>query len=136
MKTMNQVLAAAAVAAVLGISSTVRAQALAVGDDGIASSPKVRAQMNERKAVTAVPSAAKTVVVVTETGAKPAPVAIAASPKVAQMLAEREATKKVVVGNTNIASTTGAAKDGIAASPRVRTQMNERGETFEIAPVK
>lgn len=74
--------------------------------------------------------------VVTETATKPVPVAIAASPRVAQMLADREAMKKAAVGNTNIASTTAAAEDGIAASPRVRTQMNERGEMFEIAPVK
>ena len=123
MKTMNRVLAAAAVAAVLGISSTVRAQALAVGDDGIAASPKVRAQMNER--------AVKTSGVV-DKDLRVAPLSTAASPKV---VAQREALAKTAT-TTAVASTTTPAKDGIAASPRVRTQMNERGETFEIAPVK
>ena len=137
MKTMNRVLIAAAVAAVLGIGSTVRAQAYsAVGDDGIAASPKVRAQLNER-AVAALPAPSRTVAAVPEKTTKPAaPAFIAASPKVAQMFAEREAWKKTSAPSANFVSTTAPANDGIVASPKVRQQLNERGQKFEIAPVK
>ena len=132
MKSVNRVLAAAAVATLLGIGSSVRAQV--TGDDGIAASPKVRAQMNERRAREAVVVApAKATVASTKAEVKPARThAIVASPKVAAALAEREASG----AEMNIASTTAAANDGIVASPKVRAQLNERGERVEIAPVK
>jgi len=136
MKKMNRVLLAATVAAVLGIGNAALAQSQVVGDDGIAASPKVRAQLNERRASEAVVAPAKAAVVVSERTTKPAPVSIAASPKVAQAIAEREASQKASIASANVASTTSRADDGIAASPKVRQQMNERGQVVEIAPVK
>jgi hypothetical protein len=119
MKTLNRVLIAAAVAAVLGVSSSVRAQSQMVGNDGIAASPKLRAQMNERARVSAV----------VDKDLRVAPLSTAASPKV---VAEREALTKAA--GAGVASK--KASDGIAASPRLRLQMNERPQAVEIAPVK
>jgi hypothetical protein len=117
MKKMIRVVVAAAVAAVLGISST-----MAMADDGIAASPKVRAQMNDR---------AKTSGAV-DKDLRTAGLSTAASPKV---VAEREALTKAGAG-VAIASTTVSAKDGIAASPKVRQQLNDRAGAIEIAPIK
>ena len=134
MKKMNRVLAVAAFAAVLGVGSSISAQALAVGEDGLVASPKVRAQINERRANSAIP-APKVVVAVSNESAKPwAVVSVAASPKLAQLLAEREASK--TASTADIGSTTVAVNDGIAASPKLREQLNERRQQVEIAPVK
>jgi hypothetical protein len=122
MKTLNRVLIAAAVAAVLGVSSSVRAQSQMVGNDGIAASPKLRAQMNERARVSGVVDKDLRVV----------PLSTAASPKV---VVEREALTKAA-GAAGVASKKATASDGIAASPRLRQQMNERPQAVEIAPVK
>jgi len=122
MKKVNRVLAAAAVAAVLGISSSVRAQNQLVGDDGIAASPRLRAQMNERAKATGV----------VDKDFRVAPLATGASPRV---VAQREALTKAA-GTAAVATTKANATDGIAASPRVRLQMNDRPTAVEIAPVK
>jgi hypothetical protein len=121
MKTLNRVLIAAAVAAVLGVSSSVRAQSQMVGNDAIAASPKLRAQMNERAKISGV----------VDKDIRVAPLSTAASPKV---VAEREALTKPA--GAAVAPTKAKATDGIAASPRLRQQMNERPEAVEIAPVK
>src|SRR5438046_827672 len=98
MKKMNGVLAAAAIAAVVSITSVARAQYVALGDDGIAASPKLRAQLNDRKAITPVAARAGESVVAKEKTAGPAaPVVIVASPRVAQMDAERAAREKAPV---------------------------------------
>jgi hypothetical protein len=115
MKTMNRVLAAAAVAAVLGLTSSVMA------------SPKVEMQMKERNAK---PVATPMVTVVVK---KAAPADLAAPPKVAMMYAQRT---QIRVPGVEESSTTAPAYAAIAASPKAYQQMVERERVFEIAPVK
>lgn len=79
---------AAAVAAVLGVGGSALAQSQLAGGDGIAASPKVRAQLNDRRATTAVVAPVKTPVVA-EKKASSANTNIAASPKVKSQLNER-----------------------------------------------
>ena len=121
MKTMNRVLAAAAVAAVLGLASSVMA------DDVTAASPKVRMQLNERSAR---PVATPMVTVMVK---KAAPADLAASPKVAMMHAERTQMR---VPGVEEPSTTTPAYAGISAPPKAYQQMVGRERSFEIAPVK
>ena len=121
MKTMNRVLAVAAMTAVLGLSASAMGS-----DDGIAASPKLRMQLNERKAKRV---ATPTVTVVTK---KAAPANLASSPKVEKMFAERTQIKTLGVEP----STAAPANGWIAASPKVRQQLTERGQVFEIAPLK
>lgn len=141
MKTMNQFLFAATLAAAIGLASTASAQFKPTGDDGITASPKVRQQLNERKAAGTV---------ITRV-AQPAPATvasfgyravgddgIAASPKVRQMLNERKAAAGATTGS-ELASVgyraTGA--DGITASPKLRQQLDERSNSQVIvAPLK
>jgi len=128
----------ATVTAIAAMSMTqAMAQYRAVGDDGIAASPKVRQMLNEWARSTAKPQAAEAVA---STGYRAAANdGIAASPKVRQMLNAQERNAAVVPPSTAVASVgyqaTGA--DGITASPKVRAELNERGSRpFEVAPVK
>jgi len=110
-----------------GAGASANAEFRTYPDDGIAASPKVRAQLNERKRrYVATPM----VVVVTK---RRAPANLAASPKQKQRLAEQS---EVWVLGVTTPSTTAPVNDGIAASPKVRSQMNGHAERFEIAPVK
>src|SRR5436309_2112594 len=119
MKRMNQILMAAAVAAVLGASSAAQGQSQLVGDDGIAASPKVRKQMNERRPAEVVFVPAYVTPNMTVYQTIPAPgVAVTASPGVARQMADREVLEPSVI----TAPVRGSADDGIAASPKVRKE--------------
>ena len=98
-------------------------------DDGIAASPKVRAMLDDRcksrcASGTSMTSA-QTVTRQTD---------VAASPKVQQMRAER--TASATVHNTETAGYQPTGRDGITASPKVRSQLDDRRQTVEIAPLK
>ena len=112
MKTTNRILLAAAMAAGLALTTPAMAQNNTSGD-GIAASPKARQMLKERSQLNL------------------ASTDLAASPKTSQMLAEQN--------KCCVAPTTGAvasANDGIAASPKLREQLNERSLEFQIAPLK
>ena len=131
MKTNKLILLAAVVTAAFTLNPPARAQFKPETDDGIAASPKVRQQLNERNAHK---TAANHLVVASRPAR--AESAIAASPKMSQMLAERGTAmnRNAVVADTP--STTAPVKDGIAASPKLRQQLDERGARFQIAPIK
>jgi pyruvate/2-oxoglutarate dehydrogenase complex dihydrolipoamide acyltransferase (E2) component len=140
MKTLNQILFTVAVAGTISLATNASAQYRAVGDDGIAASPKVRQQLNERKAaraasVTSANNAAPTVASAGYRATRDD--GITASPKVRQMLAEQ----KVAVTGTPSAEVASAGyratgPDGITASPKLRQQLDQRNTTIMVAPVK
>ena len=86
MKNTHRFLISAVAAVLLASAGQIRAQSQAVGDDGIAASPKVRQMLNERKARTtatvATPQATTQAIPQDN---------VAASPKVQQMRKERSA---------------------------------------------
>jgi len=130
MKTNKLILLAAVATAAFTLKTPARAQFKPETNDGIAASPKVRQNLDERNAHQT--AASHLVVATRPAGAESA---VAASPKVAQMLAEH----KVVPGSTTIedsVSMTARSGDGITASPKVRQQLDERGAQIQIAPVK
>ena len=126
------------VAAVAALFVTqARAQYQAVGNDGIAASPKMREMLNDRACSTANPQAAPSVTAVTYLGVSGD--GIAASPKVRQMLDEQDRNAVVIPPSAAVASAgyRATADDGIAASPKLRQQLNERSSPeFQVAPVK
>jgi hypothetical protein len=142
MKTMNKILFVAALGITVGLANHASAQYQAVGDDGIAASPRVRQQLNERKAArpataTIAKPASPTVASVGYGASRDD--GIAASPKVRQMLNERKAVVSASSAVSEVASAgyraTGA--DGITASPKLRQQLNERtSPQIIIAPLK
>jgi hypothetical protein len=98
-------------------------------DDNIAASPKVRAMIDERKAACcAAPSHVSTTQTITRQ------TDVTASPKLQQMRAGQAATLVVQASETAGYRTIGS--DGIAASPKVRSVLDERKQTVEIAPLK
>jgi hypothetical protein len=131
MKKMNRILIAAAAAFALGSFSQAVAQSQMSGPNGLAASPKVRQVLSERPVqdLVAASKPARYNGTLAQAGN------LAASPKV-QSLA-RENAKSGVAGHAAVvvASTAGNA-DGIAASPKLREQMNERLMQFQIAPLK
>ena len=82
MKNLNLMVMVAAVAAMFTLTTSAKAQA--VGDDGIAASPKLRQFLNERKTVASTPSTSVAVGY-----SEPGPDGIVASPKLRQQLNER-----------------------------------------------
>ena len=137
MKSQSQLVIVTLTAVAALFMNQANAQYRAVGDDGIAASPKVRQMLNERTPATANPQAAPIVVAAGVRAA--AHDGIAASPKVRQMLEEQNRNAAVPTLSTAIASTGYRATggDGITASPKLRQQLNERGtEAFQVAPVK
>jgi len=136
MKNLSKITLVAAFAAMFSVASQASAQYQAVGDDGIAASPRLRQMLNERKTAASTPSYAVASVGYQAVGDD----GIAASPKLRQMLDERRAVASAPsTGSTAVVSTgyqaTGA--DGITASPKLRQQLNERGaQTIMIAPLK
>ncbi|SRR6266446_1056570 len=129
MKIANRFLLAAAAIALFASAGQSRAQYQAVGDDGIAASPKVRVMLNERKARGMAPQQ----VTIHQTAPQ---TTIAASPKVQQMKDEQKrlAATPRVAPETAGYRVTGA--DGITASPKVRAMLEERKQAVEIAPLK
>ncbi len=137
MKNQNK-LAIATIAAVVAISITpARAQYRAVGDDGIAASPKLRQQLNERARSTGNPQTASSVAPASYRAV--ATDGIAASPKLRAMLDEQNRNAAVTPAPAAVASVgyRAVGADGIAASPKLRAQLDERGtQQVQIAPVK
>src|SRR6266446_4602202 len=122
MKTLNRILLAAATAASFALVS----QALA--DDSIAASPKARQMMNDRNAAAIAATAVTTGASyeVSTPGAN-----ATASPKGHQMFADQAKSTLASSGDTLV-----SRADGIAASPNVRAQLNDRPVVFEVAPLK
>ena len=128
MKNANRLLIAAVALALFASAGQIKAQSQAVGDDGIAASPKVRQLLNERKASDAAPQQV-TINLITSQAT------IAGSPKVQQMRTQR-APATVLQAGPETASYKATGTDGITASPKVRAMLDERKQTFEIAPLK
>jgi len=142
MKNLNQILFAAFIATTLSLASQANAQYKINEDDGIAASPRLRQQLNERKAsATAAAMTSKNHATTTVASAGYRVTendGIAASPKTRQLLDDQARRATAVQSSTAVASAgfkaTGA--DGITASPRLRQQLSERPATIMIAPVK
>src|SRR5437879_1690232 len=113
MKNTHCFLIAAAALALFASAGQSRAQYQAVGDDGIAASPKVRAMLNERKARSMSPQE------VTIHQAAPQ-TTIAASPKVQQMKDEQKRLTATTPAAQETAGYRATGADGITASPKVR----------------
>jgi len=131
MKNMNRILLAAVVTVALGSLSQVAAQSQMSGPNGLAASPKVRQALGERP-VPPVLSAPKALPVSSIRAYAPA---LAASPRVQQMLRDN-AKSAVAAGSEVVVASNLGNSDGIAASPKLREQLNERPMRFQIAPLK
>jgi len=129
MKNLSNILSVAVLAAMFSLANRVNAQYQAVGEDGIAASPKLRQMLNERKSGSTTTS--QSVASVSSTSED----GIVLSPRARQMLNESR-----VVASTSSTATASAGyqpiENGIAASPKLRQQLNERGAHFMVAPVK
>ena len=123
MKNLNRILFAAATAASLTLASS------ALADDGIFASPKVRQALNDRSLH---PTAAYASTAVAGACCENK---IVASPKVVQT---QPLEPKCCASSPkdSLASTTEKPNDGIFASPKVRAQLNESQQQFQIAPIK
>jgi hypothetical protein len=137
MKSQNALVIVTVTAIATLFAAQARAQYRAVGDDGIAASPKLRLVLNERARANTL-SQADTFV--TPVGYRVvAHRDIAASPKVREMLNEQKRNAAVIPSSTAVADVgyraTGA--DGIAASPKLREQIEGHcSQEFQVAPVK
>ena len=133
MKNFNKIMLVAALAASFSVVDNVRAQYQPVGDDGIAASPKLREQINERTRAANTPStAAASTVYQANDG-------ITASPKLRQMLDERKTVASTPSSAVASAGYRPAGADGITASPKLRQQLDERNRewpTYMVAPLK
>lgn len=136
MKNSNRLLALAGASLLLAWPGQSMAQSQAVGDDGIAASPKVRQMLNERKARSAATGTRSSAQVAgyKATGDD----GITASPKLRQMLDERKAAAAAsATGSTaQVAGYKATGDDGIAASPKLRQMLDERRHVVEVAPLK
>lgn len=136
MKNLNRILALAAFAAVLGLTNNASAQYRGVGDDGIAASPKYRQFLNEsgKRMVKGTPSTSATVA---SAGYRATGVdGITASPKLRQFINDSrgvQSTPGTVVAKVGYRAT---GDDGITASPKLRQQLDERSQTYMVAPLK
>ena len=132
MKNTNRFFIAAAAVALFASAGQIQAQYQAVGDDGIAASPKVRQVLNERKARASAPVGAPEVTI---NQAAPQD-NIAASPKVQQLRKEQMARVATPGPAVEAAGYRATGADGITASPKVRAVLDERRQAVEIAPLK
>src|SRR6266581_4729443 len=112
MKNANRFLIAAAALALFASAGQIQAQSQAVGDDGIAASPKVRQMLNERKASAAASQQVTINLIVPQT-------TFAASPKVQQMRKEQNTLAPTPGPALQITGYKATGSDGIAASPKV-----------------
>src|SRR5436309_2398213 len=99
MKNKGRLVVLAGAILLLASAGQSKAQYQAVGDDGIAASPKVRQMLNERKARLAASSTAAQATsyqAVQSDG-------IAASPKFRQMLEERKVAKTATTSSSQVA---------------------------------
>jgi hypothetical protein len=130
MKTMNRILLAAAVTVILGSMSQAMAQSQMSSPNGLAASPKVRQFLSERPAqLTVAPSALSV-------SAQSRHVSTLAGSPRAQQMARDNAKSEVAGGAQVVVASNQRTDDGIAASPKLREQMNERSMQFQIAPLK
>ena len=134
MKNTKLVLITAAAVALLASTNQGKAQYNAVGDDGIAASPKLRQFMNERgkPMVKDVRSTQVVSVGYRATGVD----GITASPKLRQQIdASRGvwSTPGAVVAKVGYRAT---GDDGITASPKLRQFLDARNGAYQIAPLK
>jgi hypothetical protein len=129
MKNLSKIMFVAALAASFSLVNQASAQYRAVGDDGIAASPKVREMLDQRKAAANTPAAPT--VVVTQTTHK----SITASPRATELL-----ERNTVVSTPAVVSTSGGyqptGSDGITASPKARQMIDEQHKQFMVAPLK
>ena len=132
MKNTNRFLIVAAAAILLASAGQSRAQYQAVGDDGIAASPKVRQMLEERKDRSAC---CVTPAEVTTYQATPQD-NVVASPKVQQMRREESVRATTYSPAMQTAGYKATGADGITASPKVRGMLDERKQVVEIAPLK
>jgi hypothetical protein len=93
-------------------------------NDRTAASPKVRAMLDERCASKCTPASQTASTISPNT-------AIAASPKQHQMRSD-----SAPVVSTQTAGSPTTVSDGIAASPKVRAQLDERRQSVVVAPLK
>lgn len=132
----------AAVMLFSGLAIQSNAQYRAIGEDGIAASPKIRQFLNERKMAPKAVQAQTQTVSKRDAGYKAIGVdGIAASPKVRQFLAQRKTSAGAPADAAQVASTRDAGyrpigEDGIAASPKARQRLDEHKPIFQIAPLK
>ena len=128
MKIRKQILLLAVITAGFTLATQAQAQYRAVGEDGIAASPKLRQMLNDAKR----PSGSDSSRVVSyqavgEDG-------IAASPKLRQMLNDRKTSSGS--DSSRVVSYQAVGEDGISASPKFRQMLREGGTQFQIAPIK
>ena len=124
---MNRILWVATVAGACALASGAKAQYRAVGDDGIAASPKLRQKLDERRTTVAI-GAAETPVMVSQGRSDDE---IIGSPKANETLTPPMVP--VVFSTGGDVSYKPVGDDGIAASPKVRQLLNERKMRFETA---
>jgi hypothetical protein len=133
MKTPNRFLIAAAALAFFAAAGQARAGGShsccndSCCHDGVTASPKVRAMLDERCKSRCTPPTEISAITTHQTD-------VVASPKIQQMLHNRIYSPALVVTETSSYRPTGS--DGVTASPRLRTQLDERRSTIEIAPLK
>lgn len=122
-----------AIVALTAFTSMFASQAPAQrADDGIAASPKVRFMMNER------PAPAYAVLINDTTPYRATEQSwLAASPKTQENLRGRSFPSYGGGTAVAMANETTQVDDGIAASPKVRQQINASSPaTFQVAPIK
>jgi hypothetical protein len=117
---------------VIALTTVSAAWAGTTPSDNITASPKVRAMLEENNAKyraaqqTQQGSAQSTIT---------SQAVLAGSPKAQQMRSEK-AQVNTVKDSTEVAGYKPTGSDGITASPKVRTMLDEQRQTVEIAPLK
>jgi hypothetical protein len=130
MNTVSRILSVAAVAAWLFVIERVRAQAVA--DDGIAVSPKVRQELDRPKASAAVAGSQTNVGTCEAKSGRKKPLA---SPDGHGRAAQHKGPGGASACG-NVADSRVGGGDCIAASPKLRQQLDERARRYQGAPVK
>ncbi len=127
MKTNTKFLTVVATGLFLATAVSSNAQYSAIGADGVAASPKLRALLNDRVGTTVASGEFKSAAYWAKGDD-----GIAASPKLRAMLSSGTAAGTTVARDVSYKA---VGDDGVAASPKLRSFL-ESGKTFEIAPVK
>jgi hypothetical protein len=137
MKNINRFLIAATALALVGSASQARADGSSACcsttpccNESIAASPKVRAMLDERCRNKCAPADQAGVrnTVTPQT-------AVAASPK-AQATLNAQHTAPTQSTGSSYAGYRPVGDDGIAASPKLRSMLDDRRQTVEVAPLK
>ena len=125
MKIANRLTILASAALVLGWAVQAKAQYQAVGDDGIAASPKLRQILSERKANRFAMGAGEFADYPSGNSDQ-----IAASPKLRETLNEEAPAVTAETGG-KVPGYRPVGEDGIAASPKLRQMLDERRQTVQ-----